>query len=772
MGICPEDLDLAQGALALRDADGLPFIEILGADDLRVLHWNVSEDAIGMVSWFRTIMPAEECAQDCGFLDCEHRKTETIEIRRVPQLKLLNGDWGKYTKNPDDPGDESGYGRHFSWEPQRNAPEPEDYTFHRAGVGACAYADLRHPGDLGPIFVTEGMKKGLVGHLRGLSVVVLGSVSQGGTGKRGRLKDIISGGSGRYELETPVIKLLGDNEVIWAFDGDIVTKDSVRRQLAASMACVKIRIGVAPSFILFPPDKGTKSALDSILLTNKDKDAMEVLAPFQVRLDSTDNLGHWLAGDRAADVVAIAYEYFREMYSRGAMELDPDAALRSWLQKATNSDRAQELLAAYDPKVLDRKRRDALQAFLDEKYVLVQIGEGGASILMRDGPRLVKPIFEDDEQRALERECFHWWKGELGHEPDNVRYGHDVSRFKLRHRPEEVSPCSWPWEKGLTRWIMPEPRLGAFPATNKILGRLREIDENGEEVPLTEESRRATLAFFGGIFMREPSRQVGVLRGNGGDGKGTLARLVGSAFGGFDGSYSVAFAVGDQTFNPQNGHWAEPLVGKYLCVLFDTKRARILEDERMRTLTGGDSLSVNVKHGPQFNAPNRTRWLIIANVTMEITGLRADLSRVFPMLFAAREDELVTDGAFEKEVLSEVREFINACVLAYSKLCPKGGDVPLTPGIVRVRDQMVAAGEAELEAFAEGHLMFEPNAILKGTDLTRLLESGAPRSWERTQRQRFRDYLNRRLKVQGQKNHRIGDKFVTGWKGVRLKTQF
>jgi hypothetical protein len=83
---------------------------------------------------------------------------------------------------------------------------------------------------------------------------------------------------------------------------------------------------------------------------------------------------------------------------------------------------------------------------------------------------------------------------------------------------------------------------------------------------------------------------------------------------------------------------------------------------------------------------------------------------------------------------------------------------------------MVTAGEAELEAFAERHLVFEPGAALLGIDLTTLLDHEAPRSWERNQKARFRNYLDRRSgSPVGTKRVKGVDKTFHGWLGVRLK---
>jgi hypothetical protein len=773
-GICPQDHRLAREMLALRDREGLPIIEILGVDDLRRLGWQVSEDAIGLVCWYRTEVPSGECVDDCGEPRCSDPKSTAPTIRRVAQMKLLTGKFGRWQKRPNDTPDDRGLGRHFEWVDKEI--QPEGYVWHRKSVGSCAWVDLTRD-DKGPVVLTEGLKKGLVAYLRNVSVIVLASVTQGGTGKDGRLADIIDGGSGRYELGQPILDLLKPHErAIWAYDGDVVAKPAVRKALADSMASATLKLGLDPEFVVFPVGEKTKGALDSVLLTSQRRSAWVVIDEHLVAVGSSVSMGRWLTGPRAEDVVDIVWTYLNELHRRDKRHHEASDGLGLLLGRVVDAERAKVLMAPYDEDALARRRRDQLQAHLDSKYVLVNVADGLTKVMLRDGSRLVRPVTDDTEQRAVERDCFSWWSLELGSEPSRVNFGEDVKRFQLRHRPEWVSPISRPGDTGLTRWIMPEPRPGAFPNTNQILGRLVELDETGKEVPLSDESRRCTLAFIGGIFAGEKSRQVGVARGDGGDGKGLLAKLVASAFGGLEGGYTVALAVADQMVKNDNRFWAHPLMGKYFCALLDCKRHRVLEDERMRMLTGGDALPVEVKGGDTFNAPNHTRWWINANVTLEITGQRADLSRVFPMLFKQREVELVTDAKFEAAVLAEIHEFMHACLEAYRAICPDGGDVPLTPGLQRVRNQMVGAGEAELEAFADKHLVFEKGAMMPGTDLTELIENEAPRSWEKSQKTRFRQYLERRLghgagtcRLPDGLKHRGKDTFH-GWTGVRRKT--
>ncbi|WNZ59109.1 DUF5906 domain-containing protein [Myxococcus sp. MxC21-1] len=766
-GVCPEDLDVARKLLALRDAKGQPCVEIIGADHIRKLRWQVSEDAIAMVCWWTTLVPEGFCAEDCGEDKCDHEKLQETVIKRVPQLKLLCGTWGRYERQPGLP-DDSGAGRHYRWV-ENPTPPKRGYVWHRSAVGACAFIDFRGDVQGRPVLVTEGFKKGAVAWALGMPVVVLASVTQGGSGKTERVSDLLAGGHGRYELDIRILDMLDGARGLWAFDADIVTKESVRRSLAGSMVSAKLCVGVEPEFILFPQGDKTKGALDSFLLANKGEDPWDVLRPLVVSLNSLDSCGQWLRSLRGPDVVTVAWEYFRELRARKECAEDAEAALRAWVVKCVDAERARELLLPYDPKSLARNRRDRLQAHLTTKYVLVSLGPEASKVMTREGARLVKPVPNDNPDQAMERTCFRWWTEELGDEPEVVSFSYDVKRFKLRNAAQVVSPISRSDEDGLTRWIMPDAAQGPLPHTERILARLREIDAEGMEVPLTQESRDAALALIGGIFQLQASRQVAVCCGEGGNGKGTLAKLVASAFGGMSGGYSVAYAVGDGTFNSANKHWAVPLVGKYFCAILESKRSRLLEDERLRGLTGGDALPVDEKGGEQYNAPNTTRWWSNTNHMMEITSQRADLSRVFPLQFGDREDKgSITDSGFENGVMAELPHFMWACQEAYKRVCPKGGDVPLTPGLVRVRDQMVAAGEAELEAFASRHLVFQPEAVLKGTDVTDLMQYEAPRSWEKTQKQRFREYLTRRLGKL--RNHRIGKDTVYGWKGARLKT--
>ena len=199
-GSCPEDLDMARRVLALRDAEGQPLVEIIGADRIRKLGWQVSEDAIAMVCWWKTLLPEGFCEEDCGEDKCDHEKRGETVIKRVPQLKLLCGTWGRYEKQPG-LADDSGAGRHYRWTENPN-PSKSRYVWHRNAVGACAFIDLRGDVQGRPVLVTEGFKKGAVAWAVGMPVVVLASVTQGGSGKAGRVLDLLAGGHGRYELHS------------------------------------------------------------------------------------------------------------------------------------------------------------------------------------------------------------------------------------------------------------------------------------------------------------------------------------------------------------------------------------------------------------------------------------------------------------------------------------------------------------------------------------------------------------------------------------------
>ncbi|MHB8877487.1 MAG: hypothetical protein ACYC8T_27665, partial [Myxococcaceae bacterium] len=354
-GICPQDLKLAEQMLALKDAEGLPIVEIRGVDGIAKLGWSVSEDSLALVCWYRTAVPSGECVDDCDERfhtgKCRHEKSTEPTVRRVAQGKLLCGRWGRWQKRPGDTPDESGLARHYEWVDDPNPPD--GYRWHRGAVGACAWVDLSGGCELGRALVTEGLKKGLVAYLRGLPVVVLASVTLGGTGRRGRLEDIVAGGHGRPELDDHVLDLIKKRRVIWAFDADIVTKEPVLRALASSMASAKTKVKAEPEFLLFPKGGPVKGALDSVLLAAKDRDASDVLRGALVSLGSLESLKQWLAGDRAADVVAVASAYFRELKARGGTKQKPLDALRALVLSATgDAERARELLAAHDPRAL------------------------------------------------------------------------------------------------------------------------------------------------------------------------------------------------------------------------------------------------------------------------------------------------------------------------------------------------------------------------------------------------------------------------------------
>jgi len=161
------------------------------------------------------------------------------------------------------------------------------------------------------------------------------------------------------------------------------------------------------------------------------------------------------------------------------------------------------------------------------------------------------------------------------------------------------------------------------------------------------------LRWFIGDLFREgkPAEKILWIYGKGGNGKGSLLDMLKSVF-------SSAYI----TLPKMDKFWIAALVGKRICVGDDLSDTRLLEDDDIKTLSGGHEASVRRMGQVAVNMPLPVSFIFTSNELPHFSGKPAQKRRLIYAAFHDRPGE--EDPTFKPDLVREASAIIYDC-LAY-----------------------------------------------------------------------------------------------------------
>lgn len=242
----------------------------------------------------------------------------------------------------------------------------------------------------------------------------------------------------------------------------------------------------------------------------------------------------------------------------------------------------------------------------------------------------------------------------------------------------------------------------------------------------------ALKAFIGSLFVLESYQQQFVwLRGEGGEGKGALMRVLARILGG-----------GFRSLQPptrDNKHWTQQLMGARLCVFSDCNAVGFPASGLFKSLTGGDSIMIDPKGLTTFNMTLKAKFIFLSNERPTLSSEYADMRRpIYCEITRSSQDH---DTNYENKLWQEAGGFISQCLKKYHELSPRHNPIPTDNDLL---GDWVNIVEEPFEALIQEHMTFNPTFTTTPIRMQGLLQE---KFKDRKTQLAFMDYLKRKHHV-------------------------
>lgn len=283
-----------------------------------------------------------------------------------------------------------------------------------------------------------------------------------------------------------------------------------------------------------------------------------------------------------------------------------------------------------------------------------------------------------------------------------------------------------------------DPVDGDTPTWDRLLSNFTNVD--------------AIKSFIGSLFFDNSDRsQYLWLYGKGGNGKSTMARILGDVLGKF-----VRF---EQPPRDVDKYWTYGLLNTRLCVLDDCNKYGFVTTGLFKSITGGVDIPVEQKFMPSVNAKLNVKFLFTSNEMPAVSSDISDQRRII-LSTALNDTQFAFDAEFMNMLKKEVPHFIHKCIASYSATCLDGRPIPCD------NIEAMELGDVfneEFEAFINQYFEVDPNGYCKISEfVVTVLRFGHGINKRR---------LNRFLENQGMKRQsiRINGEVCKVWSGIKPK---
>jgi hypothetical protein len=271
---------------------------------------------------------------------------------------------------------------------------------------------------------------------------------------------------------------------------------------------------------------------------------------------------------------------------------------------------------------------------------------------------------------------------------------------------------------------------------------------------------KAMMAWIGSLFEPVADRQQYVwLYGDGRNGKGSVARVLGSVFGNAC-TWEQVPSENERRF------WTSGLLGKRLAVFDDCSNYGFVSTGFFKSLTGGSAVRVEQKNQPSFSADLNIKFLFLSNEKPAIEGKTADLRRI---IFCKAKPITKDFGVdYETKILpSETPKFLGYCIRLYREMTKD------TKTIASEADEIaeiISSNEEPFEAVLENNFEIEelliPSAAVRASEMAEILSRSGLRT--NNEQRRFKLFLEHRYNIT-RKEIKINGKKIYYYDGLSKK---
>ena len=295
----------------------------------------------------------------------------------------------------------------------------------------------------------------------------------------------------------------------------------------------------------------------------------------------------------------------------------------------------------------------------------------------------------------------------------------------------------WLGEDGLCMRRLPfELRLGPTPVFDEMMSRI----SNAE----------ALQCYIGSLLVDESFRQQYVwLHGQGGEGKGALARFLAMALAH---TYSS-----QQTPMSSDRFWTHAILDKRLVMFPDCNNTTFVTSGLFKSLSGDDEIRVEVKGGKVLHQQLRAKYIFFSNEKPALSSEEADKRRVIYCETTKFKGKI--DPEYQDKLWAEGGAFLSRCLTMYLASYPNHHPIECDKdGIIDV----ISTNEERYEVFLQENFRFGEAYECSPAALQEKI-NGEFKS--KQERQEFRSMLERRGITK--KGVRRGSGVVYVYPGIR-----
>lgn len=315
---------------------------------------------------------------------------------------------------------------------------------------------------------------------------------------------------------------------------------------------------------------------------------------------------------------------------------------------------------------------------------------------------------------------------------DAVR-GNFVDDDLWRITPNTITQAATHWHNS-SKAIAKPPRLGWLGEDGLVMRRIP-FERSEGPTPLWDEllsritNAEALKAWIGSLLVEDSDVQQYVwLHGQGGEGKGALARFLGKVLGH---TYSA-----QQPPSPTDRFWTWGIREARLVVFPDCNNTSFVTSGLFKSLTGDDLVRIEVKGGRIMNQRIRAKYLFLSNEKPDLSSEVADRRRIIYCQAQGFEGE--SDATYERRLWAEGGHFLTACLAAYHAQCPDHGQIRADASQI---NDVISANEEDYQAFLDANFIVSPAHWCEPVALQELL---APKYKTKAAQTAFRAFLERR----------------------------
>lgn len=274
----------------------------------------------------------------------------------------------------------------------------------------------------------------------------------------------------------------------------------------------------------------------------------------------------------------------------------------------------------------------------------------------------------------------------------------------------------WLGEDGLCMRRLPfELRLGPTPVFDEMMSRI---------------SNAGSLqCFIGSLLVDHSFRQQYVwLHGQGGEGKGALARFLAMALAQ---TYSS-----QQTPMSSDRFWTHAILDKRLVMFPDCNNTTFVTSGLFKSLSGDDEIRVEVKGGRVIHQQLKAKYIFFSNEKPSLSSEEADKRRVIYCETSKFKGRI--DPTYQDKLWAEGGPFLSKCLTMYMSMYPNHH--PIECDSYEIID-VISTNEERYEVFLEQNFRFGPSHECSPASLQEKINGEFKTKQER---QEFRSMLERR----------------------------